>query len=115
MRPRFHILSVGLAIQSPVSHDRSISATSLSPKQLQEENHGILFPLEMVDQNLPRRPDPAPAARQACFAKQIRFDRQRIEASHVSGAVGSLDVKLVALGDHGEMIACESEGVQRVF
>lgn len=74
MRPQFHILSVGLVIQSPVLHDRSISATSLLPKQLQEESHGILFPLEMVDQNLPCRPDPSPAARQACFTKKIRFD-----------------------------------------
>lgn len=106
---------VGLSGCSLGKQHGRIAFAALLTKQVQEQDHGILLPLEMMDQNLPCRPNTPPPSCQARFPEQVWFDGHRIETGHVFGAVGSLDIKLVALGDHGDMIAWRSQIVQRVF
>lgn len=71
--------------------------------------------VEMMDHRLASLTDPSPAPRQAGLSKQRPVDRQGIEPGHVPVCVGSFDIELVGLTEHGSTIADARNPVQRVF
>ena len=69
----------------------------------------------MVALGLPRRAYTSPTPRQAGISEQIGLDRHRIKAGHVFLDVRPLDIEVVGLSDHADMIVLLRFPVQQEF
>ncbi len=104
-----------LVVVSAASQDGRVAARPFLPKEFKEPYNGLLLSPAMMNHPLSHCPDPSPAPRQARISKQVRLDRYRIEAGDVFRLGGPLEVKMVALDDHAQIIAFPETHVQRVF
>lgn len=94
---------------------RPISPGALLPDNIEKQGDRLLLAVEVMDHRLAPLTDPSPAPRQAGLSKQRPLDRQGIEPGHVPACVGSFDIEMVGLTEHGSSIADAPNPVQRVF
>lgn len=84
----------------PAGRAGAITAGSLFPHNVEEQDDGILLFRKVVGFALTTATYSAPGARQAGFAKQCVGDLHEVVSRHIFGGVGSFDVKMVRLRDH---------------
>jgi hypothetical protein len=85
------------------------------PRQFEEQPDRVILALEMMDERLSGRADPAPPAREARLAKQGLGNLHGIIASHVLRWVRPLGVEMVGLLDHGTRVAQSTRQSNETF
>jgi hypothetical protein len=92
-----------------------VVATLLLAEEFEKQNDGFTFGFEMVAHRLPARSDTTPTSHQASFPEQVWLDGHSIEAGHVFREVYPLDIKVIGLSDHADMIVFLESTVQQEF
>jgi hypothetical protein len=92
-----------------------VVATLLLAEEFEKQNDGFTFGFEMVGSSSARSFRYTPTSHQASFPEQVWLDGHSIEAGHVFREVYPLDIKVIGLSDHADMIVFLESTVQQEF